>query len=223
MDIEQLKLFRQLHSMTPGHPESFATPGVEVCTGPLGQGISNAVGMALAESHLAARYNLPGFNVFDHYTYVLCGDGCMQEGVAAEAVSLAGHLGLHKLILFYDDNEITIDGNTSLSFTEDVGKRFEAYGWNVMSIENGNEADASKFSAAVAKAKAQTAKPTLIKVKTTIGYGGGSYAKEGSEKTHGAPLGDEDIAKVKSTFFPGADASKKFDEFATHKAVKSRY
>lgn len=162
LSLEDLKRFRQLGSLTPGHPENFVTPGVEVSTGPLGQGISNAVGLAMAEKHLAAVYNKDGFNLIDHYTYVLCGDGCLQEGVSAEACSLAGHLGLGKLIVCYDDNKITIDGNTSLSFTEDVGKRYEAYGWQVLTVEDGNDLNA--LHQAIEAGKAETERPTLIKV-----------------------------------------------------------
>ncbi|MFM9086915.1 MAG: transketolase, partial [Cyanobium sp.] len=136
--LEDIKQFRQWGSKTPGHPETFETPGVEVTTGPLGQGISNAVGLAMAEAHLAARFNKPGHTLVDHTTYVLMGDGCNQEGVSSEAASLAGHLGLGKLIALYDDNHITIDGNTGVSFTEDVLKRYEAYGWHVQHVPDGN-------------------------------------------------------------------------------------
>lgn len=163
LSIDDLKQFRQLGSLTPGHPENFVTPGVEVSTGPLGQGISNAVGLAIAEKHLAAVYNRDGYNLIDHYTYVLCGDGCLQEGISSEASSLAGHLGLGKLIVCYDDNLITIDGSTSLSFTEDVGKRYEAYNWHVQTVSDGN--DIAAINQAIENAKAETHRPSLIKVR----------------------------------------------------------
>jgi transketolase len=161
--IEYLYLDR-----TPGHPERIDTEGVEVTTGPLGQGISNAVGMAAAEAHLAATYNRPGYNIIDNYVYVILGDGCLQEGVASEAASLAGHLQLGKLIAIYDDNHITIDGDTDVSFTEDVIKRFEAYGWHTQVINNG-DTDIEDFKKAIAEAQKVTDKPSLIKVRTTIG------------------------------------------------------
>lgn len=153
---------------TPGHPERIDTDGVEVTTGPLGQGISNAVGMALAEAQLAATYNRPDFDIFSNYTYVLLGDGCLQEGVASEAASLAGHLQLGKLIAIYDDNQITIDGDTAVSFTEDVPKRFEAYGWDVTTVGDG-DSDLDSIEKAITAARKVTDKPSLIKVKTTIG------------------------------------------------------
>ncbi len=171
--------------MTPGHPEYGMTVGVETTTGPLGQGISNAVGMAIAERHLAANFNKTGHRVIDHYTYVIAGDGDLMEGVASEACSLAGHLKLGKLIVLYDDNNITIDGGTDKSFTEDVGKRFEAYGWDVVSVRDGN--DLESISSAIEKARIDTTKPTLIKVKTVIGYG--SPNKAGTSGVHGSPLG----------------------------------
>jgi transketolase len=142
LSMEDMKQFRQLESKTPGHPENFMTAGVEVSTGPLGQGLSNAVGMAMAEKHLSATYNKDGMDVVGHHTYVICGDGCLQEGVTSEASSLAGHLGLGKLIVLYDDNKITIDGNTALSFTEDVKTRYESYGWQVLVVEDGNDTEA---------------------------------------------------------------------------------
>jgi len=194
--MDDLKAFRQLNSITPGHPENTITDGVEVCTGPLGQGLTQAIGMALAESHLAARFNKPSFKIFDNYTYVLCGDGCMMEGVTSEASSLAGHLGLKKLIVFYDDNKISIDGSTDLAFTEDVGKRYESYGWNVLTITKGDESDPTPFLEAIKTAKAQD-KPTFIKMRTTIGYG---CSKQGTAATHGAPLGQEEVANVKAKF-----------------------
>lgn len=162
LSIEDLKQFRQLNSKTPGHPENVITPGVEVSTGPLGQGISNAVGLALAEKHLAATYNREGFNIIDHFTYVICGDGCLQEGISSEACSLAGHLGLGKLIVCYDDNSITIDGSTDLSFTEDVNKRYESYGWQVLTVTDVN--DSVQLMGAINAARAELNKPTIIKV-----------------------------------------------------------
>jgi len=187
--IEDIKQFRQWGSKTPGHPETFETPGVEVTTGPLGQGISNAVGLAIAEAHLAAKFNRPGLNLVDHYTYVLMGDGCNQEGVSSEAASLAGHLGLGKLIALYDDNHITIDGDTSVSFTEDVLKRYESYGWHVQHVAEGNT-DVEAIAKAIAAAKSVTDKPSLIKITTTIGYG--SPNKANTAGVHGAALGSEE-------------------------------
>ena len=163
VQIEDLKKFRQLDSATPGHPENFMTEGIEVTTGPLGQGIANAVGLAAAEKHLAARFNKPDAKLFDHYTYVIMGDGCNMEGISSEAASLAGHWGLGKLIAFYDDNHISIDGNTEISFTEDVGARYEAQGWQVIHVQDGNT-DVNAIRKAIADAKACTDKPTLIKV-----------------------------------------------------------
>jgi transketolase len=188
--VEDLQQFRQWGSKTPGHPENFETPGVEVTTGPLGQGIANAVGQAMAEAHLAARFNQPDNAIIDHYTYAIMGDGCNMEGVSGEACSLAGHLGLGKLIAFYDDNHISIDGSTDLAFTEDVSKRFEAYGWHVQHVENGNT-DLDAIAEAIEKAKAVTDKPSLIKVTTTIGYG--SPNKANSHDVHGAALGADEV------------------------------
>jgi len=187
--MDDLKQFRQWGSKTPGHPENFETDGIEVTTGPLGMGISNAVGLAAAEAHMAAAYNKPDFTLIDHYTYTIAGDGCMQEGISHEACAYAGHLGLGKLIAFYDDNGITIDGHTDLSFTEDVGKRFEAYGWQVITVSDGDK-DVGAIRKAIAEAKACTDKPTLIKVKTTIGFG--SPNKADSHDAHGAPLGADE-------------------------------
>jgi transketolase len=163
--MSDLQNFRQLNSVTAGHPENYLLDGVEVSTGPLGQGISNAVGLAIAEAHLAARFNQNGLApLVDHSTYVICGDGCLQEGVSSEACSLAGHLKLGKLIVLYDDNDITIDGGTNLSFTEDVAKRFESYGWHVQTVADGNSTDTSSLESAVAAARAVTDKPSIIKV-----------------------------------------------------------
>ncbi|MCX5955181.1 MAG: transketolase [Cyanobacteria bacterium] len=189
--IDDLKQFRQWGSKTPGHPETFETPGVEVTTGPLGQGISNAVGLAIAEAHLAATFNKPGHNLVDHYTYVIMGDGCHQEGISGEAASLAGHLGLGKLIALYDDNHITIDGDTAVSFTEDVLKRYEAYGWHVQHVADGNH-DVEGIRKAIEAAKAVTDKPSMIKITTTIGYG--SPNKANTAGVHGAALGAEEAA-----------------------------
>ncbi|MBE9127818.1 MULTISPECIES: transketolase [unclassified Coleofasciculus] len=188
--LEDLKQFRQWESKTPGHPENFMTEGVEVTTGPLGQGISNAVGLAMAEAHLAAVFNKPDCPIVDHYTYTIVGDGCNMEGVSGEACSLAGHLGLGKLIAFYDDNHISIDGSTDLSFTEDVGKRFEAYGWHVQVVEEGNT-NLDAIHKAIEAAKGVTDKPSLIKVRTTIGYG--SPNKAGTHGVHGEALGDSEV------------------------------
>jgi transketolase len=188
--IDDIKQFRQWGSRTPGHPENFETPGVEVTTGPLGQGICNGVGLAIAEAHLAAKFNKPDSTLVDHYTYVILGDGCNMEGVSGEACSLAGHLGLGKLIALYDDNHISIDGSTDVSFTEDVSKRFEAYGWHVQHVEDGNN-DLAAIAKAIEAAKAVTDKPSLIKVTTTIGYG--SPNKSNTADVHGAALGTDEV------------------------------
>ena len=188
-DIEN---FRQLGSKTPGHPEYKVTPGVETSTGPLGQGIANAVGFAVAEAHLASIFNKEGFPVIDHYTYALCGDGCMQEGIENEAASFAGAHKLSKLIVFYDDNGITIEGKTSCTFTEDVGKRHEALGWQVIKVADAN--DLAALKKAVKKAKAEKEKPSLIICKSVIGYGS---LLAGSEKCHGSPLGAEGLKALK--------------------------
>ena len=189
--IEDIKQFRQWGSKTPGHPETFETAGVEVTTGPLGQGIANAVGLAMAEAHLAAKFNKPDCKVVDHFTYVIMGDGCHQEGVSGEAASLAGHLGLGKLIALYDDNHITIDGNTNVSFTEDVLKRYEAYGWHTIHVADGNT-DLAAIARAIEEAKAVTDRPSLIKVTTTIGYGSPNQANTAG--VHGAALGADEAA-----------------------------
>jgi transketolase len=189
--IEDIKLFRQWESKTPGHPENFMTPGVEVTTGPLGQGIANGVGLAMAEAHLAAKYNKPDAKIVDHYTYVILGDGCNMEGISGEACSFAGHLGLGKLIALYDDNHISIDGSTDVAFTEDVSKRFEAYGWHVLHVKDGNT-DLTAIEKAIAEAKSVTDKPTMIKVTTTIGYG--SPNKQNTAGVHGAALGTDEVA-----------------------------
>jgi transketolase len=189
LPIEELKNFRQLHSKTPGHPEYGYAPGVETTTGPLGQGVTNAVGMAIAEKVLAAQFNQENYPVVDHFTYAFLGDGCLMEGISHEACSLAGTLGLGKLIAVWDDNGISIDGEVEGWFSDDTPKRFEAYGWQVIADVNGHEP--SEISAAIAKAQSETDKPTLICCKTTIGFG--SPNKQGKESSHGAPLGEEEI------------------------------
>ncbi len=198
LTLDDLKSFRQWHSITPGHPESGETEGVEVTTGPLGQGFGMAVGLAMAEKHLAAVYNKPGLDIVDHHTYVLCGDGDLMEGISHEAASLAGTLGLGKLIVLYDDNLISLDGPTELSFTEDVLKRFEAYHWHVQIVEDGN--DLKGIESAIEAAKAESGKPSLIAVRTVIGYGS---PKAGTNKVHGEALGAADTAATKKFFgFP---------------------
>lgn len=193
--LDDTKQFRQLNSKTPGHPENFVTDGVEVTTGPLGQGIANAVGLAAAEAHLAARFNKPDTApIVDHYTYAIMGDGCNMEGISNEAASLAGHWGLGKLIALYDDNKISIDGDTDISFTEDVSKRYEALGWHVQHVPEGNT-DIDALRAAIAKAKEVTDKPSMIKVTTLIGYG--SPNKAGSHDVHGAPLGADETSQTR--------------------------
>jgi transketolase len=187
--IDDIKQFRQWGAKTPGHPENFVTAGVEVTTGPLGQGIANAVGLAVAEAHLAAKFNKPDATIVDHYTYVIVGDGCNMEGISGEAASIAGHWGLGKLIALYDDNHISIDGSTDVAFTEDVSKRFEAYGWHVLHVKDGNT-DLAGIAKAIEAAKAVTDKPTMIKVTTTIGYG--SPNKQDTAGIHGAALGPEE-------------------------------
>ncbi|XP_078448049.1 transketolase, chloroplastic [Wolffia australiana] len=190
-----LKSFRQWGSTTPGHPENFETPGVEVTTGPLGQGIANAVGLALAEKHLAARFNKPDLEIVDHYTYVILGDGCQMEGISNEACSLAGHWGLGKLIALYDDNHISIDGDTEIAFTEDVSARFESLGWHTIWVKNGNTGY-DEIRVAIEEAKAVKDKPTLIKVTTTIGFG--SPNKANSYAVHGAALGAKEVDATRS-------------------------
>ncbi|KAJ2450956.1 Transketolase, partial [Coemansia sp. RSA 2424] len=202
--MDDLKNFRQLGSKTPGHPENTHTDGIEVTTGPLGQGISNAVGMAIAERHLAATFNRPGFSVIDNTVYCIAGDGCLQEGVSSETGSLAGHLQLGNLIVLYDSNGIQIDGSTQLGFTENVLERYAAYGWQTLEVADG-DSDLAGLERAIAEAKAETQRPTLIKVETTIGFGA---AKAGTEGVHGAPLGAESLAAVKALF--GFDPAHRF-------------
>lgn len=193
LPMDELKQFRQWGSKTPGHPEYGHTVGVETTTGPLGQGFATGVGMALAETYLAAKFNRPGYDIVDHYTYVLSGDGCMMEGITAEAASLAGTLELDKLIVLYDSNSITIEGDTNIAFREDVGKRFEAYGWQVLKVEDGNDIDA--ISKAIEEAKAEKTKPSLIIITTQIGYG--APTKQGKASAHGEPLGEENLKGAK--------------------------
>lgn len=204
LPLDELKRFRQWGSKTPGHPERGHTPGVEVATGPLGQGFGNAVGMAIAEAWLAARFNRPGHTIVDHYTYGLCGDGDLMEGISQEAASLAGHLQLGKLVFFYDHNHISLAGGTDLTFTEDVGKRFEAYGWHVRHVERGN--DTEDIAQAIEEAKQQTHRPSLIIVRTHIGYG--SPGKQDSFEAHGSPLGEEELLAAKKAL--GWPSTEKF-------------
>ena len=216
LSIEDIKNFRQFGSKTPGHPEYKHTDGVEVSTGPLGQGIANAVGMAIAETHLAAVYNKEGFPVVDHYTYALCGDGCLMEGIEYEAASLAGSLKLGKLIVLYDCNSITIEGDTSLTFSEDVKKRHQAQGWQIIEVKDGN--DIKALNKAIKKAKAETEKPSLIVCYTKIGYGS---SKEGSASSHGAPLGAESIEGLRKNLeYPYAPFEVADEVYAhTRKAI----
>ncbi len=193
LPLEELKNFRQWGSKTPGHPEHHLTPGVETTTGPLGQGLGNAVGMALAEQFLAARFNREGFPLFDYRVWCIASDGDMMEGVASEASSLAGHLQLDKLTVFYDDNRITIDGSTDLTFTEDVGMRYEAYGWHVQHVDDANDLDA--FEAAIDAARAETDRPSMIVFRSHIGYGAPN--KQDTADAHGAPLGEDETKAAK--------------------------
>lgn len=218
LPLDEIKNFRQWASKTPGHPEYGMTPGVEVTTGPLGQGFSNAVGMAMAQKYLASRYNRPGFDIFDYNIYSIAGDGCLQEGISSEASSLAGHLGLDNLIVIYDDNNITIDGDTSLSFTEDRAKRFEAYNWHVQ-IVDGDGNDMEAFEKALENAKAETNRPSIINLRTHIGYSSPTY--QGTHTAHGAPLGDDEIKLIKKNC--GWDPEKSFvvpDEVSKHMRTK---
>jgi transketolase len=193
LSLEEIQNFRQWGSRTPGHPEYGLTPGVETTTGPLGQGFANAVGMAMAERHLAARFNRPGGTIVDHQTYVMCGDGDLMEGVAAEAASLAGHLGLGRLICLYDDNGICIEGHTTITFTEDVAQRFAAYHWHVQKVADGS--DPAAIEAALAAARAETDKPSIIMLRTHIAHG--SPNKQDSADAHGAPLGEAEVCRTK--------------------------
>ncbi|MBN1968491.1 MAG: transketolase [Candidatus Delongbacteria bacterium] len=224
LPMEEIKNFRQWGSKTPGHPEFGHTVGVETTTGPLGQGTANAVGMAIAERMLAGKFNKDGFNIVDHYTYVLAGDGCLMEGISGEAASLAGHLKLGKLIMLYDSNDISLDGPTSISFTENVAMRYESFGWQVITVEDGDN-DVASIEKAIAKAKAETEKPSLLIIKTTIGFG--SPNKQGSSGAHGAPLGKEEIKLTKKNlnwnyeedFFVPEEAKSKFSEIEKRGSV----
>jgi len=191
--LDDIKNFRQWGSKTPGHPEFGHTPGVETTTGPLGQGFANAVGMAMAERHLAARFNREGYEIVDHFTYMMCGDGDMMEGISSEAASLAGHLGLARLICIYDDNKISIEGNTNITFTEDVALRFKAYNWHILKVDSGNDMDA--IFSALQEAKAETKRPSLIVLRTHIAFG--SPNKQDTADAHGAPLGEEEVRLTK--------------------------
>ncbi len=204
LTLNDIKKFRQLHSKTPGHPEYGLLEGIEATTGPLGQGFANAVGMGIAQKWLADRYNKPGFDLFDYYIYVICSDGDMMEGITSEAASVAGNLQLGNLIYIYDDNHITIEGNTALTFNEDVAARFLAYGWHVQVLPDGNDLDA--IEGALKKAKEETGKPSLIKLRTHIGYG--SPNKTDSASAHGSPLGEEEVKLVKKFF--GFDPGQSF-------------
>ncbi len=214
LTIEELEAFRQWGSRTPGHPERGLTPGVETTTGPLGAGFSNGVGMAIAEAFLAATFNRPGYPLVDHRTFGIVSDGDLMEGVASEAASLAGHLGLGKLIYLYDDNRISIEGSTGLTFTEDVGMRFEAYGWQVVTLDDGN--DLAAIDGAIAEACAETSRPSLIKVRTIIGYG--SPNKAGTAECHGAPLGKDELKLTKEALGWPGDLF-----FAVPEAVRRQY
>ena len=214
--LDDIKNFRQWDSKTPGHPEFGHTPGVETTTGPLGQGFANAVGMAMAERHLAAQFNRNGYEIVDHVTYMMCGDGDMMEGLSSEAASLAGHLGLGKLICIYDDNKISIEGNTDITFTEDVALRFKAYNWHILNVDDGNDTDA--IFNALEKAKAETERPSLIVLRTHIAFG--SPNKQDTADAHGAPLGEEEVRLTKKilgvpddlSFFIPEQALNKFRE-----------
>ncbi|MGC8873087.1 MAG: transketolase [Chloroflexia bacterium] len=235
LPLEELRAFRQWGSRTPGHPEAHHTPGVEMTTGPLGQGLSHAVGMAIAEAHLAARFNRPAFPLFDHYTYVLASDGDLMEGVSAEACALAGHLRLGKLIVLYDDNRVSLAGSTSLTFTEDVAARFRAYGWQVLEVPDGYDLEA--VNAALRQAKADPTRPSLLMVRTVLGYG--APHKQGTFHAHGAPLGEEELRAAKEAagwpteppFYIPAEVKERMREAVTRGAedqtcwerLRSRY
>lgn len=204
ISLEDIKNFRQLHSITAGHPEYGLTPGIEVTTGPLGQGFANGVGMAIAQQYMAARYNQPDFKIFDYHIYAICSDGDLMEGVTAEAASLAAHLELGNIIYFYDSNHITIEGDTDLAFDEDVSKRFEAYGWHVQNLPDINDLEA--LSKAIKNAQNETSRPSIIKVRSQIGYG--SPNKQNTAAAHGSPLGNDEVRLVKENF--GFDPDKSF-------------
>ncbi len=204
LTLDDIKEFRQLHSKTAGHPEYGLLPGIEVTTGPLGQGFANGVGFAIAQKYMAARYNKPGFDVFNYKIYTICSDGDMMEGISSEAASIAGHLKLGNMIYLYDDNHISIEGDTDLAFDEDVAQRFEAYGWHVQVLADGNDLHA--LSAAIKNAQKETGRPSLIKVRTHIGYG--SPNKQDTAAAHGSALGEEEVKLVKENF--GFDPDKCF-------------
>ncbi len=204
LTLDDIKNFRQLHSKTPGHPEYGLTPGIEVTTGPLGQGFANGIGLAIAQKHLAARYNRPGFELFNYTIYAICSDGDMMEGISSEAASLAGHLALGNIIYLYDDNHISIEGNTNITFQEDVGARFEAYGWHVQIVADGT--DLAAINEAVQRAREETGRPSLIKVRTHIGFG--SPNKVDTAAAHGSPLGADEVKLVKRSF--GFDPAESF-------------
>ncbi|HVS97571.1 MAG TPA: transketolase, partial [Puia sp.] len=204
LTLDDIKNFRQLHSKTPGHPEYGLTPGIEITTGPLGQGFANGVGMAIAQKHLAARYNKPGFELFDYTIYAICSDGDMMEGVSSEAASIAGHLGLGNIVYLYDDNHISIEGDTNITFSENVCERFEAYGWQVQSVDDGN--DTAAIDRAVRAAREERSRPSLIRVRTHIAYG--SPNKVDTAGAHGSPLGADEVKKVKEFF--GFDPERSF-------------
>ncbi|NKC69359.1 transketolase family protein, partial [Vagococcus fluvialis] len=212
LPMDEIKNFRQWDSLTPGHPEVLHTDGIEATTGPLGQGIAMSVGFAMAEAHLGATYNKDNFNIVDHYTYALCGDGDLMEGISQEAVSLAGHLKLDKLIVLYDSNDISLDGPLDKSFSEDVKGRFEATGWQHILVKDGNDLEA--ISNAIEEAKKETGKPTIIEIKTIIGFGA---ELQGTNKVHGAPLGPEGVAVAKKSY--GWD----YPEFTVPEEVKARF
>ncbi|MFD2172285.1 transketolase [Tumebacillus lipolyticus] len=212
LEMEELKNFRQWGSKTPGHPEFGHTAGVEATTGPLGQGIAMSVGMAMAEAHLAATYNRDGFEVIDHHTFALCGDGDLMEGVAAEAISMAGHMGLGKLVVLYDSNDISLDGQLSMAFTENVKQRFEACGWQYLRVEDGT--DIAAIGSAISEAKEDKNRPTLIEIRTIIGHG--SPNKAGSNKVHGAPLGEEEARLTKEVYGWGHDPFEVPAEVQSH-------
>jgi transketolase len=224
ISMEDIKHFRQLNSITPGHPEYGLTPGIEVTTGPLGQGFANAVGFAIAQQYLAARYNKNDFSLFDYKIYVICSDGDMMEGVSSEAASIAGHLKLGNLIYLYDDNHISIEGDTALTFNEDVAKRFEAYGWHVQSLDDGNDTEA--IAKAIDNAKNESGRPSLIKIHTQIAYG--SPNKAGKASSHGSPLGEDEVKLVKKNlgfnpdeyFVVPAEVSKLYSEAGKKGASK---
>ncbi|KYK58359.1 transketolase [Drechmeria coniospora] len=203
LSMDDIKAFRTVDSKTPGHPEAHDTPGIEVTTGPLGQGVCNAVGLAMAQAHTAATFNRPGFDVVDNYTYCFLGDGCLMEGVSGEASSLAGHLQLGNLICIYDDNHISIDGDTNCAFTEDVVKRYEAYGWHVVVVDDGDN-DLAAMEAAIQKCKEVKDKPSMVKLKTTIGFGS---LQQGTHGVHGSPLKADDVKQVKKKWGFNPDES----------------